>query len=295
MRTSLPEPLAGESDRPDARTLQRVERPRDVDDVGDPHVRHGAGRRLRGRAVEPRRVARLTDDAVSARRIDRAQDRADIVGILDLIEHDEERRAARPGDQILDAERRLIAHVGDDALVAAAVRESIQLIDIRAAHRNALRGGEADDLGEAIVGARRDTDRGDATRAQRFENRIDAVDPHSGSKLHLLVDLQGIESAAVQFSRRGADDGIGQLSCRCRVPRQECTNRDGVRARHERRRQGERPVGVFDERAIGCDIPVLSKNHCTGARCIQHEDIDDDGIASCRTDGEEPSVGPDHD
>ena len=53
--------VPGEADRPDARLFQLLERPRDVHDLGHLHVRDRAGRRLRRRAVERRRVARLAD------------------------------------------------------------------------------------------------------------------------------------------------------------------------------------------------------------------------------------------
>ena len=59
------------------------------------HVRHRAGRRLRRNAVERRGVPRLPHDTVRARRIDRPQDRPDVVRILDAVEHDDERRRRR--------------------------------------------------------------------------------------------------------------------------------------------------------------------------------------------------------
>jgi hypothetical protein len=49
-------------------------------------------------------MARLADDAVAAGGVDRAQDGADVVRILNLIQHDDQRRAFRAGDQILDAQ-----------------------------------------------------------------------------------------------------------------------------------------------------------------------------------------------
>src|SRR5581483_10622140 len=75
--------VAREADRPHAGVLQRLQRARDVDDLGDLHVRHRPRRRLRGRAVEPRGVTRLPHDAVAACRVDGPQDRADVVRIFD--------------------------------------------------------------------------------------------------------------------------------------------------------------------------------------------------------------------
>ena len=63
-------------------------------------------------------MPRLPHDAVGAGRVDRPQNRADVVRILDAVEHDDERRARRAGDQILDARRaRALRDVGDDALM----------------------------------------------------------------------------------------------------------------------------------------------------------------------------------
>ena len=103
--------------------LQLLERARDVDDLRDLHVRHRAGRRLRRRAVERRRVPRLPHDAVGAGRIDGPQDRADVVRILDAVEHDDQRRAGRRLDQIRDVVRVARPRTSrDHALVHAAAR-----------------------------------------------------------------------------------------------------------------------------------------------------------------------------
>ena len=63
--------IAGESDGPHARRLQFVDRAGDVHDVGHPDVRDGAGRRLRRRAVQRRRVARLANHPVHPGRVRR--------------------------------------------------------------------------------------------------------------------------------------------------------------------------------------------------------------------------------
>ena len=144
--------FAREADRPDAGLLQLLERARDVDDVRDPHVRDRAGRRLGRRAVERRRMPRLPDDARRARRIDRAQDRADVVRILDTVEHDEQAAApaaAAPSSKI--AARRaarcetLACHVGDHPLVHAAARRTIELARPSRPHGNTLARGCLDD------------------------------------------------------------------------------------------------------------------------------------------------------
>ncbi len=82
-------------------------------------------------------------------------------------------------DEILDAHGLIErTKIRDDSLVAAAARRAIELGDGDALDRHSLRLGQADELGQTLVGARRHTNRGHAARAQCFENRIDAVDSH---------------------------------------------------------------------------------------------------------------------
>ena len=122
-------------------------------------------------------MPRLPDDAIAAGGIDRAQDRSDVVRILDAVEHDDERRPRRADHQILDAEvRRGILHVGDDALVhAAARRESIELVGLHATHRNALLLRQRDALRRAA--RRRAATRGSRSRVPRAAPRATGLMP----------------------------------------------------------------------------------------------------------------------
>jgi hypothetical protein len=60
----------------------------------------GSGRGFGCRAVERRRAARLPDYAVCPSRVSRPQNRADIVRILDAVEHDDQRYIAGAANQI---------------------------------------------------------------------------------------------------------------------------------------------------------------------------------------------------
>ncbi len=75
-------------------------------------------------AVERGGMARLADHAVHAGRIRRPEDGADVVRILDAVEHDEQRRRRTGrGDQILD---RVVARrrdLRDDVLMHSAARD----------------------------------------------------------------------------------------------------------------------------------------------------------------------------
>src|SRR5260370_29006018 len=95
-------------------------------------------RRFPRRTVEPRRVPRLPDDTIAAGGVHRAQDRPDVVRIFDLIKDDDERRPDRTDHQILHAQVNRILDVGDDPLVRAALRETIELMALGAPDRAAL-------------------------------------------------------------------------------------------------------------------------------------------------------------
>ena len=64
---------------------------------------HRAGRRLGRGAAERRRPPALHHDAVDAGGVGRPQDRAEVVRILDAVEHDDQRGPPRAAHQILDA------------------------------------------------------------------------------------------------------------------------------------------------------------------------------------------------
>ena len=92
-------------------------------------------------AAPPSGAARrdLAHDAVGARGVDASQDRADVVRILDAVEHDDERRPGRPGHEIGDADRCGFRQVRGDALVHAAARRAIELGGCHTPHRHAVR------------------------------------------------------------------------------------------------------------------------------------------------------------
>ena len=83
-------------DRPDVGRLQFFDGPRDVHHGRDAHVVDRAGRRLGRRAVERRGMPRLPHHAIGARRIHRSENRADVLRILDAVEHHEQARALAP-------------------------------------------------------------------------------------------------------------------------------------------------------------------------------------------------------
>ena len=84
-----------ERDGPDALLLERLERLRDVRDPGDRAALHRARRGLRDRGGHADGAVLGDDDAVRAERVGGADDRAEVVRVLDPVEHDERAAAGR--------------------------------------------------------------------------------------------------------------------------------------------------------------------------------------------------------
>src|SRR5262245_41444554 len=126
-------------------------------------------------------MTRLPDHPMRARRVDGPQDGAHVVRIFDPVQHHEERNPVGGGDEFLDAQAFSVANVRDDALMGAALRETIELTGVRAAHGNSLAGRQPSDLGVALVAPCRNPQGGHASRAKGLEHGVDAVNAHSRS------------------------------------------------------------------------------------------------------------------
>ena len=80
---------------PEARLLQLLERAGEVDHPGDRAVLDRARGGLGHRAGHLHRAVLGDDHAVGAQRVGRADDGAQVVRVLDAVEHDDQRRVAR--------------------------------------------------------------------------------------------------------------------------------------------------------------------------------------------------------
>ena len=110
--------LAGQPDPPEARLGDFVERAGEVDDAHPGHDLQRARGGARERARFGRRVAVLRDDAERIERRRRAQDRADIVRIGHLIEHQQRPAVLRALlEQIAEPDILERLDLGDDALM----------------------------------------------------------------------------------------------------------------------------------------------------------------------------------
>jgi hypothetical protein len=99
-------------------------------------------------------MARLTDDAVRARGVDGPDDRADVVRIFNAVEHDDERRPFRTGNEILDVQPVHAAQIGDHALMGAPAGKAIEFVGGGPPNPNALLLCQTNELRQPIIGAK---------------------------------------------------------------------------------------------------------------------------------------------
>ena len=122
------------------------------------------------------RVCRMTPSRSG--RVGGPQNRADVVGVLDPVEHDDERRASSVADQVGRTPVPWLEQLGHDSLVGAAVGG---VIEDRPAHLldlDARRRGQPEDFGDARTVPIADPQPRDTARLEGFEDRIDAKNQH---------------------------------------------------------------------------------------------------------------------
>src|SRR5687768_16252596 len=126
-------------------------------------------------------MPRLTDDARRARGIRGSEDGADIVGILNSVQDDDQGWSGAIGNQIFERDAGGIADLGHHALMHAAATRAFELRRRNAFHSDASAPGSVDHLAEPAGAALADAQRRRTPRAERFEHGINAVN-EQGSK-----------------------------------------------------------------------------------------------------------------
>lgn len=144
-----------ETDAPDIVLLDLLEGTDEIDDPGDAHVFRGSGGGFDGDGAERRRAALGQDEAVDTGAVGRAQERAEVLGVFDPVECEQERgaRGGGCGEDIFQSEEFALADDGDDALVAGSFGHARELVTIFKSHANAVRAAEIDDALQLLGGA----------------------------------------------------------------------------------------------------------------------------------------------
>jgi hypothetical protein len=133
-----------EADDPDVLLLHGFEGAGDVDDLGDADVLGGSGRGLGGYRREWSRPAFGEDDAVDARTIGGAKERAKIVGVFYAVESEKETSSGAGWrvEQIFEGKELAFADEGDDALVGVGLTVAGELVAGLGVDANALGAGK---------------------------------------------------------------------------------------------------------------------------------------------------------
>ena len=168
------------ADDPQASDVQVGQGLGQVFDRHEQQVLDGAGRGLDGGRRERRLAADRVDDAVDARGLGRSQQRAEVLRILERIEHEDERRLGpldRSGQDVVEAGE--LAAIGDqgDPLVAVEAGQRGQRPAFDLDDRDAQVGGVQDELLERLA-ALRDDEQADrlAVGDERLLDRVAAGD-----------------------------------------------------------------------------------------------------------------------
>ena len=122
-----------------------------------------------------------------ARGIHASQDRADVVRVLDAVEHDEQRRTVGVLHEVADAVVPRGAHFGDHALMHAVATAPVEFAGLDAFHRNAVLGGQRQQALQPLVVAASDEQAFHAARLQRLGDRVHAVDDHPSASANALA------------------------------------------------------------------------------------------------------------
>ena len=168
-----------EADDPEALRLQGLQGLDHVADAGDLDAFERA-RRSAGRGIRQRRGVSIgKQDAIRARGVDAADDRAEVSGVLNAVEQHEESRRARALLQFLETQEALVGHDGEDALMALAVRGPIESLAGFEAKGHAPLACALDDFEDALVAhslGDHHTFDGAGARGQGFEDGMNSTD-----------------------------------------------------------------------------------------------------------------------
>lgn len=142
-----------EADAPDVVLLELLEGADEIDDAGDAHVLGGAGGGFDGDSAQGGGAPLGEDDAINPGTIGGADKRAEILGIFDSVECEQESGGggvAGLGEEVLEGEELALAHDGDDTLVAGCFGHAGELVAVLKAHSNAVLTTEVNDALEFL-------------------------------------------------------------------------------------------------------------------------------------------------
>ena len=203
-----------EPDDHGAGLVKLLERPRQRADAAEKRVLHRARRCAERGGGERSCVVLRPDDRRCSKGNGGANDCAEVLRILDLVEGDDDRLRVlgEALDDHLEGHEREIGGIGDRALMPCAPRHAIELEAIDARHRGAASLGEAGDGVDLWAALPHEVDLPElvAVNTDRFANRLEPSDqPHARAPAFcfdvMTVGPERLRSRAQSRVRRRGD------------------------------------------------------------------------------------------
>lgn len=144
-----------EADAPDVVLLELLDGADQIDDASDADVLGCAGGGFDGHGAQGGGASLGKDDAIDACAVGGSQECAEVLGIFDPVEGEQEAGGgiAGFGDEVFQGEEFAFAHDGNDALVGGGFGHAGELVSIFKTNTNALGSAEIDDALQLLSGA----------------------------------------------------------------------------------------------------------------------------------------------
>ncbi len=173
-----------ETDDPDVLTLELFEGADEVDDAGDAEMLLGSGGGLGGYGAQGRGAALGHDHCVDSGSVGGAKECAEVLGIFNAVEGEDEARGGDGFQNVLDGEELLGANDGDDSLVSRGVGHVGEGFAGLGAEADFEVAAEGDDGFEAVIAAFAGYQHVIEAAFARFERLFDRV--QSVENLHIF-------------------------------------------------------------------------------------------------------------
>ena len=191
-----------EADDPEVVFLELLEGPDEIDDAGEAEVLGGSGGGFEGDGAEGGGAAFGEEDAIDTGSFGRTEERAEVLGVFDAVEREEEMRGGAGGgrDKIFEVEEITLANDGDHALMGGGSGEAGEGIAGLGADWDGRLAAEVEDGSDAGGGSGALAGDADVVKvagpgAEGFLDRVEAVEdfhffpvyPCRGAEIRLIM------------------------------------------------------------------------------------------------------------
>jgi hypothetical protein len=163
---------------PHPQVFQLLQRPSDVHDLGDLHVRDCACRRFRRDPRAGSGSPCLNNDTGRAGRVRGSEDRTKVMRIFDPVQDHDQWRARGTTHKFIETVISGIVDVRHDSLMDTSTRSAREQIGSNVLRLDAVCGGEGKQVAHPIIATLGNPQLLHASRAESLDDWIDAVDDH---------------------------------------------------------------------------------------------------------------------